>query len=129
LPSSTVSAKIIQQTHLSQPAAFALFVAVSNWLSTILCLRLIDRLGRRYLLLRTLVGMVIGMSLLAFSFAMLPHFPTEEGVVEGVVQAATAVKPSPWAFVTIFAMIIFCSSYAPGLGNCAWYVLLLLSPS
>jgi SP family myo-inositol transporter-like MFS transporter 13 len=61
------------------------------------------------------------MSLLAFSFAMLPHFPTEEGV-EGIVQAATTVKPSPWAFVSIFAMIVFCSSYALGLGNCAWVV-------
>jgi hypothetical protein len=36
------AAKIIDQTGLGQPAAFAVFIAVSNFISTIVALRLID---------------------------------------------------------------------------------------
>ncbi|GAA5873138.1 hypothetical protein JCM8547_006802 [Rhodosporidiobolus lusitaniae] len=113
------SAKIIQQTHLSQPAAFALFIAVSNFLSTFGALRLVDRLGRRTLLLRTLVGMTISMSVLAFSFAMLPKQIESQG--ESVVTAVPG-RASLWAFLAIAAMVMFCCSFALGLGNVAWVV-------
>ncbi|GAA5839959.1 hypothetical protein JCM11251_006571 [Rhodosporidiobolus azoricus] len=114
------SAKIIEQTHLSQPAAFACFVAVSNFLSTLVALRLIDRLGRRTLLLRTLIGMVVGMSVLAGSFALIPK--TSRMSVGDAALGATAAGASPWAFVALAGMVVFCCAYALGLGNVAWVV-------
>ncbi|CDR36107.1 hypothetical protein NBRC10512_004988 [Rhodotorula toruloides] len=112
------SAKIIQLSGLGQPVAFAIVVALSNFLSTIVALRLIDRMGRRALLLRTLIGMIFGMSLLAFSFVFI-HLKADDAVQEA---AAGQSGPSPWAFVAILAMCIFCVSYALGIGNCAWVV-------
>ncbi|POY73302.1 hypothetical protein BMF94_3636 [Rhodotorula taiwanensis] len=110
------AAKIIHQTGLGQPAAFAIFVAVSNFVSTIVALRLIDRVGRRALLLRTLLGMIGGMALLSFAFIFIHLAPETEEV------ATIARAPSPWAFVAVFAMCIFCVSYALGIGNVAWVV-------
>ncbi|GJN90289.1 hypothetical protein Rhopal_003297-T1 [Rhodotorula paludigena] len=114
-----ISGKIIQSTHLSQPAAFAVFIAVSNFISTLVALRLIDRVGRRLLLLRTLVGMMAGMALLAFAFIFIPSSPPSQG--EDAV-AAMAVGASPWAFVALVAMVSFCCAYALGIGNAAWVV-------
>ncbi|BGP33421.1 hypothetical protein JCM10296v2_005222 [Rhodotorula toruloides] len=113
-----ISAKIIQLSGLGQPVAFAIFVALSNFLSTIVALRLIDRMGRRALLLRTLIGMLFGMSLLAFSFVFI-HLKADDAVQEA---AAAQSGSSPWAFVAILAMTIFCAAYALGIGNCAWVV-------
>lgn len=107
------SGRILEQTHLSQPAAFAIFVAVSNFAATLVALRLIDRVGRRYLLLRTFVGMMAGMALLAFAFALIPARPDDASGKGGA---------SPWAFVALAAMVMFCSSYALGVGNVAWVV-------
>ncbi|BGP56569.1 hypothetical protein JCM8202v2_004194 [Rhodotorula sphaerocarpa] len=109
------AAKIIHQTGLGQPAAFAIFVAVSNFVSTLVALRLIDRVGRRVLLLRTLLGMILGMALLAFAFLFI-HVSPDSGE-DGLPPGATA-----WAFVAVFAMCAFCISYALGLGNVAWVV-------
>ncbi|BGP41476.1 hypothetical protein JCM10449v2_005463 [Rhodotorula kratochvilovae] len=115
------SGTILAQTHLSQPAAFAIFVAVSNFLATLVALRLIDRVGRRALLLRTLLGMVSGMALLAFAFAFIPLAPEGADAADAA-DAAAAEGASPWAFVALAAMVIFCASYALGIGNVAWVV-------
>ncbi|BGP25861.1 hypothetical protein JCM10295v2_004801 [Rhodotorula toruloides] len=112
------SAKIIQLSGLGQPVAFAIFVALSNFVSTIVALRLIDRMGRRALLLRTLIGMLFGMSLLALSFVFI-HLKADGAVQEADVAHG---RPSLWAFVAILAMCIFCVSFALGIGNCAWVV-------
>lgn len=113
------AAKIIDQTGLGQPAAFAVFIAVSNFISTIVALRLIDRVGRRALLLRTLLGMIGGMALLSFAFLFIhvSSSPRSETTL-----ASSEAGASPWAFVAVFAMCVFCISYALGLGNVAWVV-------
>ncbi|GAA5991125.1 hypothetical protein JCM10908_006549 [Rhodotorula pacifica] len=112
------AAKIIHQTGLGQPAAFAVFIAVSNFLSTIIALRLIDHVGRRALLLRTLLGMFGGMALLSFAFLFIHISPGAEEPA----TTSTMMGASPWAFVAVFAMCGFCVSYALGLGNVAWVV-------
>ncbi|GAA6016308.1 hypothetical protein JCM10207_000464 [Rhodosporidiobolus poonsookiae] len=119
------SGKIMEAANLPQPAAFACFVAITNFLFTIVALRLIDRLGRRQLLLRTLVGMLVGMTLLAVSFIFIRVKPDGDGAPqaeeEGVVPRA-AGEANPWAFVAVFSMVIFCSAYATGIGNAAWVI-------
>ncbi|GAA5849989.1 hypothetical protein JCM9279_004872 [Rhodotorula babjevae] len=114
------SGKILAQTHLSQPAAFAIFIAVSNFVATLVALRLIDHVGRRYLLLRTFVGMFLGMALLSFAFLFIP---VDIRVVDGAGEVPSSnASTSPWAFVALAAMVGFCASYALGVGNVAWVV-------
>ncbi|ORY65659.1 general substrate transporter [Leucosporidium creatinivorum] len=110
------SGKVLQAAHFGRPAAFALVVAVSNFICTIIALRLIDHLGRRPLLLRTLVGMIVGMLLLSFSFFFIP--PLDDGE-EG---DPTPQGPSAWAYLSLLGMTVFCSSYALGLGNVPWVI-------
>ncbi|KAM0786478.1 hypothetical protein ACM66B_001937 [Microbotryomycetes sp. NB124-2] len=106
------SARVLELAHFAQPAAFALVVAVSNFICTIIALRLIDHLGRRPLLLRTLAGMLVGMLVLSIAFFFIPA-PSEDGSVP-------SGGPSAAAFVALFGMVVFCSSYALGLGNVPW---------
>ncbi|GAA5858672.1 hypothetical protein JCM1840_006509 [Sporobolomyces johnsonii] len=104
------SAKILHQTHLSAPATFAIFVAVSNFACTLVALRLIDRVGRRTLLLRGLAGMAVGMGVLAGAFGFIP----DEDEAEHGAGAA--------AYVALLGMVGFCCAYALSLGNVPWVV-------
>ncbi|CEQ41155.1 SPOSA6832_02843, partial [Sporobolomyces salmonicolor] len=104
------SAKILHQTHLSAPATFAIFVAVSNFACTLVALRLIDRVGRRTLLLRGLAGMAVGMAVLAGAFGFIP----DQGEVEHGAGAA--------AYAALLGMVGFCCAYALSLGNVPWVV-------
>ncbi|KAK4049157.1 hypothetical protein OIV83_004324 [Microbotryomycetes sp. JL201] len=106
------SARVLQLAHFTNPAAFAMVVAVSNFVCTIIALKLIDKLGRRPLLLRTLAGMLTGMIILAISFFFIPAPPKDGKALPG--------GPSAAAFVALLGMVIFCSSYALGLGNVPW---------
>ncbi|KAL8287666.1 hypothetical protein RQP46_003524 [Phenoliferia psychrophenolica] len=104
------SGKILQAAHFAKPANFAILIAVSNFICTIVALRLIDHSGRRTLLLRTIPGMAIGMFFTGLSFIFIPSGP-----VEGSGAGA-------WAYLGLFAMVCFCCSYALGLGNVPWVV-------
>lgn len=77
-----------------------------------LALRLIDTVGRRTLLLRTLPGMAVGMLLVGFSFLFL-----KSASDEGIPDRATA-----WSYLSVLAMTSFTCSYALGLGHVVWVV-------
>ncbi|GAA5956889.1 hypothetical protein JCM3765_006631 [Sporobolomyces pararoseus] len=109
------STKVIQQTHLSSPATFALLIAISNFLCTLIALRLIDRTGRRKLLLRGLIGMIMGMMILSISFAFIREVDSEEGGGGGNGGGAAAV-------MSLIGMTGFCCAYALSLGNVPWIV-------
>ncbi|GAA5895584.1 uncharacterized protein JCM6883_001555 [Sporobolomyces salmoneus] len=101
------STKVIQQTHLSSPATFALLIAISNFVCTLIALRLIDHTGRRRLLLGGLIGMISGMLVLSISFGFIR---------EGQERAGVA------AVLSLIGMTGFCCAYALSLGNVPWIV-------
>ncbi|GAA6014009.1 hypothetical protein JCM11491_003486 [Sporobolomyces phaffii] len=109
------STRVIEQTHLSSPATFALLIAISNFVCTLVALRLIDRTGRRQLLLRGLIGMIVGMVILSASFAFIPRTVQRD-------SSGTAQRPRPAAIVSLFGMTVFCCAYALSLGNVPWVV-------
>lgn len=111
------STKVIQQTHLSSPATFALLIAISNFFCTLLALRIVDRTGRRTLLLRGLVGMTIGMVVLSISFGFISDSAPLN--VEGEVGEPRAGAA---AVVSLIGMTGFCCAYALSLGNVPWIV-------
>ena len=111
------STKIIQQTHLSSPATFALLIAISNFICTLLALRLIDHTGRRKLLLRGLTGMLAGMIVLSISFIFIPR----SKAIESMIQEAGAKAGAP-AIISLIGMTVFCCCYALSIGNIPWVV-------
>lgn len=107
------SATILEAADFRNPAAFSMAIAGSNFLATLLSLRLIDSTGRRKLLLATLPFMAIGMALMALSFRMIPH-PAE--------FVASERGASVWAYCSLGSMVLFVMTYAVGMGPVPWVV-------
>ncbi|GAA97708.1 uncharacterized protein L969DRAFT_91119 [Mixia osmundae IAM 14324] len=107
------SAVLLKSAGFDKPAAMAIFIALSNWICTMIALRLIDRVGRRTMLLRTLASMTAGAALLAFSFIFINTHQAVDLQAKGA---------SAWAYLALIGMIWFCASYALGLGNIPWLV-------
>lgn len=87
----------------AQTALFAtILVGAVNVLVTIIALWLIDRIGRRPLLIGGLIGMAASLIILGISF-----------LAQGVASGLTA----------IFAMLIFVAFFAVSLGPVAWLII------
>ena len=102
------SARFLRAAGFSQPAIAALPISVVNFAFTIVSLRLIDRVGRRPLLLRSLSGMVVGHVLIGLAFIFVPRAQTDSA--------------GAGAWLALLAMVIFCAFYATGLGNVPWCI-------
>jgi hypothetical protein len=50
------SGKILLSAGFAHPPLFAIFIAFSNWMCTIISLRYIDKVGRRLMLASSLSG-------------------------------------------------------------------------
>lgn len=102
------SQKLLSQMGFARPSSAAISIAASNFVCTLVALRLIDRIGRRDLLLKSLVGMATGLFLIGLTFLFIPRRNEDD-----VSQA----KAGPAAYLSIVSMVIFSCSYALGLGN------------
>ncbi|KAJ5760425.1 hypothetical protein N7520_007581 [Penicillium odoratum] len=97
----------------SDPMAVGLVVAGTNFIMTFVNMMVIDKMGRRRLLLSTTWGMSAGMIAIAIAFKWIP-FNLESGTLEptsGVPPAAIAV------IVFIIWYVVF---YGVSVGNTAW---------
>ncbi|XWW96946.1 hypothetical protein V2A60_004926 [Cordyceps javanica] len=110
------SATIFTLVGFRSPTLAALSVAVTNFVFTGVALVLIDRIGRRRILLYSLPFMVAGLLLasLGFSFLALDASP-------GAAQGGPPVKGSiSAASIILFSIMLYVASYAVGLGNVPW---------
>ncbi|KAK8087074.1 general substrate transporter [Apiospora phragmitis] len=109
------SATIFTLLGFSIPTLTSLSVAVSNFVFTVAALLLIDRIGRRRILLYSIPFMVLGLLLSAggFWFIKLPNDGLG-GIPESGESAAAA------AVTILTSMIVFVAAYALGLGNVPW---------
>jgi len=99
-------------TNVGYSAASAIYanvgIGVLNVLMTLLAIRLIDRVGRKPLLLGGLVGMVLTLTVLGLSSLLLPQ-PT---------------NPSdPVAIITLVCLAVFIASFAATWGPTVWVML------
>ena len=94
------------------PVAVGATVACVNWIFTVLSIFLIDRVGRRRLLLWTMWGMPVCLILAAIAFRWVP-------IDLHTLQVTTdAIGWS--AYLVLVAMILFVAFYAAGLGCVPW---------
>jgi MFS transporter, SP family, solute carrier family 2 (myo-inositol transporter), member 13 len=107
------SATIFTLVGFKSPTLTSLVVAVTNFVFTLLALGLIDRIGRRRILLYSLPFMIIGLLLSAFGFSL-----TKLGQASGA--QALSGDSSTAAGVILASIMIYVASYALGLGNVPW---------
>lgn len=110
------SATIFSLLGFTSPILTSLWVAVTNFVCTLLALLIIDRVGRRAILLRSIPVMIGGLLLCSISYHFL-GFPTKETDLIDQIQAATL---SAWSTAILVSLVIFVCGYAIGLGNIAW---------
>ena len=110
------SATIFALLGFSSPILTSLWVAVTNFACTLIALLIIDRVGRRAILLRSMPIMIFGLGLCSISYHFL-GFPTRDANLLAQIDKAVY---SPWATFIVLSLIIFVCGYAIGLGNIAW---------
>jgi SP family myo-inositol transporter-like MFS transporter 13 len=104
------SATIFGMIGFRNPTTVAMVVAGTNAIFTSFAFHLIDRIGRRRMLLWSLAGMAAGLFLCSLGFLGLPNMLT------------TNIPEMPLlpAFTVVVSIIIFVAFYAMGLGAIPW---------
>ncbi|KXJ96592.1 and other transporter-domain-containing protein [Microdochium bolleyi] len=116
------SATIFELLGFTIPTLTSLTVAATNFAFTVLALLLIDRIGRRRILLYSVPFMVAGLLLAAVGFRSV-HLSSSPPPTSFSPSSAAADSPN---FSTnapqliLFSMMLFTASYALGLGNVPW---------
>lgn len=102
----------------ANPNLAAIWVALANFIGTVIALRLVDSIGRRKLLLRATAAATVSLAFLAISLGQIDT----GGVTDHVGTSPPAVHPSPWAYICLIAMVLFLFFYALGIGIVPWLV-------
>lgn len=112
------SATIFAMAGFDNPTATGLIVSGSNLFFTIVSMFLLDRVGKRRLLLCTYPGMIAGLALAAVAFAKMTT-ETNGKLIEGVTY------PAQWSNMMLGMMVVFIAFYATGSGNITWVCIVL----
>lgn len=111
------SATIFSLLGFSSPTLTSLSIAVTNFVCTLIALLIIDRVGRRRIVLLSIPVMVTGLIACSVAYECLGRPRWRSGPSN---TAADSEVRSPWAIVILVALVIYVCGYAIGLGNIAW---------
>lgn len=106
------SSTLFDIVGFSNPIAVGSVVAIVNWIFTVLSILLIDRIGRRRLLLWTMWGMPVCLVMAAIAFHWVP-------MDHKTLELTSDVVGWP-AILVLVAIILFVAFYAAGLGCVPW---------
>ncbi|KAF5103147.1 hypothetical protein D0Z03_000285 [Geotrichum reessii] len=106
------SATIFQSVGFNNPTSVSLIIAGTNFVFTLVAFACIDRIGRRRILLVTIVGMIAGLVLASVCF----HFIKLDLNSNHNDQS----KHGAWSAIVIIAMLLYTAFYAGGIGNVPW---------
>lgn len=111
------SATIFSLLQFSSPILISLSVAVTNFIATIAAFYLIDRIGRRRILLYTIPGMAVALLLCAtgFTFINLSTRTPQQGT-----QHDSETPSRLPAVAILISLILYVAHYATGLGSVPW---------
>lgn len=118
------SATIFELLGFKIPTLTSLTVAATNFVFTVLALLLIDRIGRRRILLYSIPFMVAGLLMAAVGFHAVHLSPSSPSSSSDATLPAAAITTgnhgggAPLMILT--SMLLFTASYALGLGNVPW---------
>jgi MFS transporter, SP family, solute carrier family 2 (myo-inositol transporter), member 13 len=112
------SATLFEKLDFSSPTLTSLSIACTNFLFTVAAFYLIDRIGRRRILLLTIPIMVVALVLCAASFALL-EVPQTPASPSSTKQPPSTVSRGP-AFGVLCSLLLYVSAYATGLGPVPW---------
>lgn len=109
------SATIFETCGFHNPTAVSIIIAATNFVFTGVAMFIIDKVGRRKILLVALPGMCIAMVVCAIGFHYMNIKFTSSS---DVIVKQTGI--TGWGIVIIIGMVVFVASYAVGIGNSAW---------
>ncbi|KAJ3461952.1 hypothetical protein MRS44_010505 [Fusarium solani] len=110
------SATIFTAVGFESPTLTSLVVAVTNFLGTVAALGLVDRIGRRRVLLYSIPFMIIGLLLSAHGFSFMTLAQPSEAKKD---PPATAGHEAA-AITILVAIMVYVGAYALGMGNVPW---------
>lgn len=106
------SATLFSIVGFNQPTAVSIVVGATNFLFGFVNFGVIDRYGRRVVLLITLLGMAVSMAIVAIAFHWIPLTPDLEPLATGSMN---------WAAITLLVFIIvYVAFYAAGVAPISW---------
>ena len=119
------SATIFSLLSYRHPTLPSLSIATTNFVFTLLALMLIDRIGRRRILLYSVPVMVIALLIAAFSFSFLDlsheqQSPAHEMYLGNKIRYLDSASTWP-ALVILLSTTLYTASYALGIGNVPWH--------
>ncbi|PTB67790.1 general substrate transporter [Trichoderma citrinoviride] len=126
------SATIFSIMGFESPTLTSLIVAITNFVFTLVALVLIDRIGRRRILLYSIPFMALGLLLAAAGFSHLSLEPSpaarngdDDEATTSTTTTTTATtteaeRETRPAVVVLVSIMVYVASYALGLGNVPW---------
>ncbi|THX73199.1 putative MFS myo-inositol transporter [Aureobasidium pullulans] len=112
------SATIFALVGFTSPIGTSLSISVSNFVFTLLAFAIIDRVGRRRILLYSIPFMILGLASCSLAFMHIDASPSDTVAPSTAVSAPKS--PSPWSLVLLCSLIFYVASYACGLGCVPW---------
>ncbi|KAK0634606.1 general substrate transporter [Bombardia bombarda] len=116
------SATIFTLVGFPMPTLTSLVVAVTNFIFTLIALSLIDRVGRRRILLWSIPFMIIGLLLAGYGFSFV-SLSADSAFSSSSSATGSAPVPAPArsaAVVILVSIMMYVAGYAIGLGNVPW---------
>lgn len=117
------SATIFAMLGFSSPTLVSLTVAATNFVFTVAAFVLIDRVGRRRILLCSVPFMAIGLLLAASGFQHI-KLPSDDVASNPPAGSRESVAPSgperTAAAAVLVSIVLYVAAYALGLGNVPW---------
>jgi SP family myo-inositol transporter-like MFS transporter 13 len=113
------AATIFSFVGFTSPTLTALSIASTNFIFTLLALLLIDRVGRRKILLYSIPPMAVGLCLCAFAFFFI-HIPDPTESVHASDENGNIAQSRTAALTVLVSLILYVAGYALGLGNVPW---------
>nr|QFR37098.1 MFS transporter [Cyberlindnera americana] len=111
------SGTVFESIGFNNSTAVSVIVAATNFLFTIFAFFIIDKVGRRNMLLIAIPGMVVSLIICAVGFHYMGIKFDGDDVA---VNASSDGSISGWGIVIIVGMICYVATYAIGIGNVPW---------